>query len=88
MSNRNLSEQQFTGYTVITQHGEDRKVKRKKFDTAEEADSYAEEHHPLKDGSTVPSMDPKYADHRDYSRSHWFGKTNRYAVVLHPLSDD
>jgi hypothetical protein len=69
-----------TPYTVITQHGTERKTRRKRFPTAEAADRYAEANTPDTDGQMVPNVDEKFAKHPHYDRSHfWHG--NRYAVV-------
>lgn len=84
----NLNTEQFGAppsekrFTVITQHGEARKVRRRRFGTFEEADTFAASNNPDTDGSMVPNVDDKFVNHPDYEKGHyWPNHENRYAVI-------
>lgn len=67
-------------FTLITQHGEDRKVRRKRFPDYDTAEAHARANDPGTDSSMVPSLDEKWSDHPDYEKGFfWFG--NKYAVL-------
>ena len=67
-------------FTVITQHGEDRKVRRKRFPDYDTAHEHATSNTPDTDSSMIPSLDPPHAEHPDYEKGYfWYG--NKYAVM-------
>lgn len=67
-------------YTVITQHGADRKVKRTKFSTFDEAKAYTQANTPDTDAHMAPNVDQKHVDHKNYEAGgFWFG--NRHAAI-------
>lgn len=69
-------------FTVITQHGEERKVRRKRFATYEAALSHAEANNPDSDPSMVPNLDEPHASHPDYEKGLYYaGIRNKYAVI-------
>lgn len=68
-------------YTVITQHGVERTVRRRRFTDYDAAEAYAKTVTPDHDGSVVPNVDEKYGTHKEYQRG-YFWNGNRYAVVL------
>jgi hypothetical protein len=72
-----------TPYHVVTQHGPERAIRRKKFSTFEEADAYASSTDPDKDGSMAPNVDDKFVHHEKYEKGYFWPKhENRYAVML------
>jgi hypothetical protein len=73
-------------YVIITQHGEDRKVKRKRFGDADEAEAYARSMNPMTHGDLVPNVDEKFGKHKEYNQG-FFWHGNRYAVMHHKGSD-
>lgn len=67
-------------FTVITQHGEDRKVRRKTFPDYDAALAHAQSSTPDTDSSMVPTLDEPHASHPDYERG-VFWEGNKYAVI-------
>lgn len=68
-------------FSVITQHGEERQVKRKYFGDYDSAEAHAKAQNPDTDGSMVPNVDDKIASHPDYERGMYYANVNRYAVI-------
>ena len=67
-------------FTVHTQHGEGRSVRRKKFPDYDSAYEYAKSINPDTDSSMVPNIDEKFGHRPDYEKGmFWFG--NRYAAI-------
>lgn len=67
-------------FTVITQHGERRTVKRKRFADYDSALTHAQSTNPDSDSSMVPNVDQRFVDHPGYEKGlFWLG--NRYAVI-------
>ena len=70
-----------TPFTVVTQHGPDRKVRRRRFADFDAALAAAESTTPDTDDRMAPNVDESYGSRKDYEMGiFWFG--NRYAVIL------
>jgi hypothetical protein len=74
-------------FTVITQHGEDRKVRRRRFADYDSAKAHAEANNPDTDGTMVPNVDEKFAQHKEYERGFFSDGVNRYAVMHNKGAD-
>lgn len=71
-------------FTVITQHGPDRKVRRRRFADYDAALAAAESTTPDSDPTMAPNVDEVYVARKDYEKGvFWFG--NRYAVILNKV---
>ncbi len=69
-------------FTVITQHGEGRTVKRKKFHDFDSAHAHAKAHNPDTVPDMAPNVDDKIANHPDYESGVFhFSQSNKYAVI-------
>ena len=70
-------------YTLVTQHGVDRKVRNKHFSSYDEAVEYARANTPETDGSMCPNVDDEIVYQWSYEKGFWIdGVKNRYAVLL------
>jgi hypothetical protein len=68
-------------FTLITQHGEERKTRRQRFSDYDTAVAHARANTPDSDPSMVPNVDTKHSDHPNYEKG-FFWHGNKYAALI------